>query len=58
MGLLPAISMILLAAFAVWFFWPKVADPIARATNPSRRALRNDPDSAADHLFQAWAERT
>ena len=57
MGLLPAIPMLLLAVVAAWLFWPLVADPIARLTNPARRVLRQDADRMADQLFASWTER-
>ncbi|NND19767.1 MAG: hypothetical protein HKN98_14425 [Silicimonas sp.] len=57
MGMLPTIPMFLLGAVAIWFFWPLIVDPIARATNPSRRDLRRDADRTADLLFETWAER-
>ena len=57
MGVLPAIPMCLLLLVAVWFFWPVVVDPIARAINSSRRELRRDADRVADYLFEAWTER-
>lgn len=57
MGMLPAISMFLLATVLIWFFWPIVVDPIARVASPSRRHLRREADRTADHLFEAWAER-
>ena len=57
MGLLPAVPMLLLAAFAVWFFWPLLADPILRAMKPERRGPRRHADRIADDLFNAWAER-
>ena len=58
MGMLPAIPMFLLGAVAIWFFWPLIVDPIGRATNPSRRGLRREADRTADHLFEAWTERS
>lgn len=57
MGVLPAIPICLLLLVAVWFFWPVVVDPIARAINSSRRELRRDADRVADYLFEAWTER-
>ena len=57
MGVLPAIPMFLLLLVAVWFFWPVVVDPIARAISSSRRELRRDADRTADYLFDAWTER-
>lgn len=57
MGVLPAIPMFLLVLVAVWFFWPLVVDPIARATSPSRRELRRQADRTADDLFDTWAQR-
>jgi hypothetical protein len=57
MGLLPAISMFLLGAVAIWFFWPLIVDPLSRAASPSRRDLRRDADRTADLLFDTWAER-
>jgi hypothetical protein len=57
MGLLPAVPMLLLVAFAAWFFWPLLVDPILRVTNPQRRGLRRHADRIADDLFNAWTER-
>lgn len=56
-GMLPVISLGLLIAFAIWFLWPVVVDPLLRATDPGRRVLRRDADQTADVLFDAWAER-
>ena len=51
MSMLPAIPVLLLGVFVVWFFWPKVIDPLAhRAT---RRRV-NDRDRLAETLFEAW----
>mgnify|MGYP001812448978 CR=1 FL=1 len=57
MSVLPAIPMLLLAAVAVWFIWPLIADPIARAARPARRSLQREADRTADHLFATWGER-
>ena len=54
MSMLPAIPVLLLGVFVVWFVWPKVVDPLtARAS----RLRRNDRDRLAEHLFDAWNER-
>lgn len=58
MGVLPAIPVLLLSVVTVWFLWPLVADPIARVANPARRDLKRSVDRTADHLFDAWAERS
>ena len=54
MTLLPAILVLLLVTFVVWFFWPIVVDPIAR-TVPAR-SKRTEADSVAEDLFEVWAE--
>ena len=54
MTLLPAILVLLLGAFVVWFFWPVVVDPISRG--PSRRSKRTEADSLAEDLFDVWSQ--
>ena len=54
MTLLPAILVLLLGAFVVWFFWPVVVDPIARG--PSGRSRRTEADTLAEDLFDAWSK--
>ena len=52
MSMLSAIPVFLLVAFAIWFVWPVLADPISRLTD--RRNDRSDADREAEHLFDAW----
>lgn len=54
MTILPAILVLLLVTFVVWFFWPIVVDPITR-TMP-QRPKRTEADSVAEDLFEVWAE--
>ncbi len=53
MTILSVVSVLLLAIVAAWFFWPMIADPIARrmSGNPESEA-----DQVAEHLFAAWAK--
>jgi len=53
MTLLPAILVLLLGAFVVWFFWPVVVDPISRG--PVKRAKRSEADTLAEDLFEVWS---
>lgn len=55
MSVLPALPVLLLVLVVVWFFWPVVVDPIARAV--TRRALRSEADRVAEHLFETWSEQ-
>lgn len=52
MSILSALLVFLLATVALWFFWPMIADPVAR-----RLARRSETDRMADHLFQAWSNQ-
>jgi hypothetical protein len=56
MTILPAILVILLVTFVVWFFWPNVVDPITR-TAPAR-SKRTEADSVAEDLFEMWAQQS
>ena len=55
MSMLPAIPVLLLGVFFVWFLWPTVADPLGRAIGRVRGT--DDRDRLAEHLFDAWSQR-
>ena len=54
MTLLPAILVLLLLAFVVWFFWPVVVDPISRGV--PKQSRRTEADSIAEDLFDVWSQ--
>lgn len=54
MTLLPAILVLMLVTFVVWFFWPIVVDPFTRGV--PQRSKRTEADSVAEDLFEVWAQ--
>ena len=54
MSMLPAIPVLLLGVFVVWFVWPKVIDPLSQHL---QRRRADEPDRLAESLFEAWATR-
>jgi hypothetical protein len=55
MTVLPAILVLLLGTFVVWFFWPIVVDPFSRGV--ARRTKQTEADSLADTLFDVWSNQ-
>ena len=53
MTILSALTVTMLAVVAVWFFWPMVADPIARVRN---ERTKDDADRKAEDLFELWSK--
>lgn len=52
MSILPAIPVLLLGVFCVWFLWPVVVDPMtSRLVN---RRHRGEHDRIAQNLFDRW----
>ncbi len=56
MTLLPAVLVLLLLTFVVWFFWPIVVDPISRGL--PARSKRSEADRVAEDLFEMWAQHS
>ena len=54
MTLLPAILVLMLVTFVVWFFWPIVVDPITR--DVPARSKRTEADTVAEDLFEVWSK--
>ncbi|MEO9823159.1 MAG: hypothetical protein ABJF50_01935 [Paracoccaceae bacterium] len=54
MTLLPAILVLMLVTFVVWFFWPNVVDPLTRSS--AARSKRTEADTVAEDLFEVWAK--